>query len=383
MDHATQVALIRRVFSFFDSHTTELAAGPSFNPVAAYTSPQRLAAERDLLFRREPLLVGLSGDLAEPGSYLVADETGVPVLVVRTKEGALRGYVGLCRHRGAPIATGAGRIPGVFTCPYHGWAYDESGRVAAQPCREGFAGIHPDDLALINLPVAERHGLIFARAEEGDAIDVDAHLGGMQHELAPFDLARYVPFARHRSRRRMNWKLIVDTFLEAYHVTTLHARTLSPAIHGSPAAWDSFGRCGRMIAVRRSLTDLRAKPEAEWTILPHAVILYLVFPNTILIHQIDHVEVVRAYPDAADPDLAELVVDVYTPGPVTTEKARRHFQRNLDLLIQVTETEDFLVGEQIQRGFRARPGDSIVYGRNEPGLVHYHQMLAATLGRSA
>ena len=370
---------MHRIFGFLDARTTELGETPYVNPVSSYTSPAQLARERDLLFARQPLFVGLSGDVAQPGDYLVRDDSGLPILVVRDRSGALRAFLGLCRHRGAPVASGAGQSNGRFVCPYHAWTYDDAGQLVAQPCSEGFTGLSAADTSLRPLPVAERYGMIFARQAAGAPVDIDAHLGGAERELAALGLEHYLPFARRSIERAMNWKLVIDTFLEAYHVTRLHAGTLGPAIMGTTAAWDAFGRSSRLVAVRRSIASARQQPESTWNLLEHAVVLYLAFPNTMLIHQIDHLEVVQAYPGAGGPDTAKVVFTLYTPQPVGTDAARRHFQSNFDLLLEVTANEDFRLGEQIQRGFHAPGKHSIVYGRNEPGLAHYHRAIKEAL----
>jgi phenylpropionate dioxygenase-like ring-hydroxylating dioxygenase large terminal subunit len=381
MNHGTQVALLRRIFSYLDAGSTELAEAPYVNRVSTYTSGAQLERERVLLFGREPLFVGLSTDLPLPGAYFVHVETGVPILVVRTPAGAPHAFVAICRHRGAQVATGASTSAGNgrFTCPYHGWTYDDHGRQVSQPCREGFAGVSPDGLGLRPLPVAERYGMIFVRPSGTEPVDIDAQLGGAQDELGPLGLEHYVRFATHTTQRAMNWKLVIDTFLEAYHVPTLHRDTLSPAILGSPAAWDAFGRSSRLVAVRRSISGVRGQPECDWSLLQHAVVLYQLFPNTVLIHQLDHVEVVQAYPGAAGPDSAHIVFTLYTPEAVTGDRARCHFQANFDLLLEVTTGEDFRIGEDIQRGFHADETGTVVYGRNEPGVAHYHRMINSAL----
>jgi phenylpropionate dioxygenase-like ring-hydroxylating dioxygenase large terminal subunit len=379
MDHATQVALMHRIFGLLDRQTTDLVGEPYVNRVSTYTSPEQLVRERNRLFRGEPLLVGLSSDAKKPGAYFAHVETGVPILVVRARAGSLHAFVGLCRHRGATLVSGYGTGSGRFTCPYHGWTYDDHGRLVAQPCAEGFSGISPESLCLTPLPVAEEHGMIFVRPSPGGAIDAGQHLGGAQRELAWLGLGTYARFGRRELRLRMNWKLAIDTFLEAYHVSNLHRKTLRPTILGAPAAWDSFGRCSRLVAVRRSIEEVRRRPESEWNLLEHSVVLYQIFPNTMLIHQIDHVEVVQAYPGEFGPDSSQVVFTLYTPAAVTDEAARRHFQKNFDLLLEVTEKEDFHLGEQIQRGFHVDGHDTVIYGRNEPGLAHYHRMINETL----
>ncbi|HYD49510.1 MAG TPA: Rieske 2Fe-2S domain-containing protein, partial [Terriglobales bacterium] len=131
MNHATQVALTRRILSFLDSGTTELAARPFVNEVSTYTCAEQLQRERTLLFRQQPLFVGLSQDVGSPGSYLVHDDSAVPILLVRRSSGELDAFLDVCRHRGARVVagSGAGTESGRrrFSCPYHGWTYDESG----------------------------------------------------------------------------------------------------------------------------------------------------------------------------------------------------------------------------------------------------------------
>ena len=87
MEHATQVALTKRVIDFVDRNTTELADAVYLNPVSTYTSPEQAEHERELLFRGHPLFFALSCDLPKPGDYRADDLSGVPILVVRANDG--------------------------------------------------------------------------------------------------------------------------------------------------------------------------------------------------------------------------------------------------------------------------------------------------------
>jgi len=383
MHHATQVALIRRILDHLDAGSTDFAGAAFVNDASVYTSPDRLQRERTRLLRREPLFVGLSTEAPEPGSWFEHDVGEVPVLVVRQRDGTLRACANICRHRGAKVASGSGRGPALFTCPFHGWTYDEAGQLVSQPCREGFAGLDAAQTSLLELPVGERHGMVFVRPEPGDPVDVDACLGGAEAELAPFGLERHVLFARQTMERPMNWKLVIDSFLEAYHVPVLHERSLGPTILGHAALWDPFGRGGRMIATRRSVAELRGRREDGWELLPHAVILYNLFPSTIAIYQVDHLEVVQAFPVGNEPGRSRIVFSLYTPGPADNEKARRHFQKNFDLLVGVIDREDFEIAAGAQRSMETGLAAEVVYGRNEPGLAHFHGSMAAALDEGA
>ena len=124
MEHATQVALTRRVLDFVDRNTTELAEAVYLNPTATYTCPEQAERERELLFRGHPLFFGLSCELGKPGDWRADDLSGVPVLVVRAGDGRLRAFLNVCRHRGAKVATGSGSGKRMFVCPYHAFTYD-------------------------------------------------------------------------------------------------------------------------------------------------------------------------------------------------------------------------------------------------------------------
>ncbi len=97
----------------------------------------------------------------------------------------------------------------------------------------------------------------------------------------------------------------------------------------------------------------------------------------------DHLETWRVYPSAngADgDDGCAMYVSLYAPEPISTENARRHWDANMDLLLATVETEDFPLGEDIQRGFHSGAQDAITFGRNETSLAHYHRSMKQAIG---
>lgn len=378
MDHARQVALIRRIFDHLDTRTTTMAGAVYENPVADYTCPDQAAAEARTLFRRRPIVLGLSADLPEPGDYVTCDGTGVPVLAVRGRDGEVRAFANVCRHRGARIAEGRGHVRRAFTCPYHGWSYGLDGALAGQPEPEGFEDVDRDCLGLKPLPAAERYGLVWARPEGDAPVDPDRELSGLERELAPLALDGFHPFRTETRRLGMNWKLVLDTFLETYHFPVLHKETLRDIFVPNCGPFDAYGENLRIVGVRRSIEALREAPEAEWDALPHTTLVHVIFPNTVLVMQAGHVELWRLFP-GADPNESTFELALYAPEPPETEKAERHWQANLDLVLGVTETEDFVVGAEAQRGFASGAQDRILFGRNEPGLQHFHKTVRAAL----
>src|SRR2546426_6854071 len=205
----TRSELAQRLFHYIDSGTTAMAEAMFCNPVSAYTSEERLALERRILFREPPLLVAFSGQLARPGDYLTDDDSATPILVVRSRSGTLNAFANVCRHRGARVTEGCGSGKRAISCPYHGWTYDLDGRLVDIPGEEGFAGLQREQHGLRPLAVAEQHGLVWVRPEPGATIDVDAHLGGLAPELASFGFERWHHFETRTLRPRINWKRAV------------------------------------------------------------------------------------------------------------------------------------------------------------------------------
>ena len=377
-----QLEQSRKLLSHLDSGTTAMADAVYQNPVADYTCPKQLARERELFFRCGPLNIGLSCLVPAPGDYVTHDYAGVPIVLVRQEDGLLRGFLNVCRHRGARLVDGCGNDTRRFTCPYHAWTYAIDGRLVARPDERSFAEIDKDSSGLRELPVMEKYGMIWISPTPGATFDVDALLGGLQRDLAAFRVDRYHHYETRVLKRRVNWKIVIDTFLETYHLNVLHKSTVHPILHSNLATFDAFGRNLRMIGARRTIEKLRELPESEWNLIPYSAMIYVLFPNTLFIMQGDHLETWHVYPVGNDVDESVMYVSLYTPEAATTESAKRHWDRNMELLMATVDKEDFPVSEGIQRGFYSGAQDAILFGRNEPALQHFHRSIKAALAEN-
>ena len=146
-------------------------------------------------------------------------------LVVRGRDGRLRAFLNVCRHRGAKVADGFGTAR-VFSCPYHAWTYDLSGRVRGIPDERCFPGVRAERSALTELPLCEKHGLVWViptpAADAASGFDIDPWLGGLGPQLAAVGFESWHFQDKRLIPETMNWKLIVDTFHEGYHIGFLH-----------------------------------------------------------------------------------------------------------------------------------------------------------------
>lgn len=373
MRHERQVELLERVAGA-GPHLEGLHAPASVvRPASAYTDPGRYERELEVLFRQGPAFFALSGELSEPGSYRADTIGGIPVLVIRQADGSLRALVNICRHRGAPLLAAGSTGDGLrsLTCPYHGWVYGPDGALRGQPLSGGAFDDVTVSCDLLQVSVAEEYGMIFVRAGGRDPIDVDDYLGGAQDDLGSFGLDRYVHIESRTRTWRMNWKLVLDTFSESYHIRTLHKESLFPRFNADCVIFEAFGRNCVSIGLRKDVLDETAKPKDEWSLLPYGTIQYFLVPNGLVVHQIDHVEVWRIEP--LDVRTSRLTTSIFAPTEPDSERTRNYWVKNLDLLLQVTGTEDFPLMESIQANLDSGAMPHLVYGRNEPPLIHYHR----------
>jgi phenylpropionate dioxygenase-like ring-hydroxylating dioxygenase large terminal subunit len=372
MEHASQVRLIRTALEAIDRGEPPLEEHFTRNRADAYTSHERAAREREILFKGHPIVVGFSSEIPNPGDFLSEDLAPVPIMIVRAKDGGLRAFANICRHRGSRLVNECGSGAERFVCPYHAWTYDLDGRLIAIPDEIGFEGLDHSTRGLVALPVAERHGLIFVHPTPGAPLDAGQTLDGLDADIASYGIGRFIHAESRAVTRRMNWKLASDTFWEAYHIRVLHAANVAPLFVRNLALFDPFGRNHRLVGVRKSIEKLRAMPEDKWDILPHATILMNIFPNTVLVMQTDHAEVYRIFPDHDHPNHCTTVVSVLAPEPSPK------WTKTLDLLLGVVE-QDFAIGEGIQRNFESGAIRETVYGRYEGALEHFHRSIREAL----
>ena len=382
MQRTDQIALLKRLLAYVDTKTTALADDVWENDTSVYTDPTHLAREQAELFRKYPLFMGFARDWPEPGNYSTDDHAGVPILISRGRDGVLRAFLNVCRHRGAKVVDGCGKAR-VFSCPYHAWTYDLAGHVMGIPDERAFPQVRQSRDGLKQLPLCEKHGLVWVMATPaGDGattFDIDPWLGGLGPELGAWGFETWTFNDRRLIHEPMNWKIMVDTFNEGYHVGFLHKESLGPILHGNVTDFQAFGPNHRLVFPRKKLERLHGMPEAEWDAMWYSAIVYSLFPNTIFIVQGDHVEVNRMFPVEGRVDRSVMDLALYVPTAPTTDDERTHWSKNMQLILDVVTGEDFPAGRTMQLGFQAGAQTHTVYGRNEPAMIHYHQSLRRAL----
>jgi len=355
----------------------EAALGDGIETLDAslYTDPARFEAEQRAIFDRLPHLLAPSALLPEPNMAVAYDDYGTPLILSRDASGHAHVFANVCRHRGTRLIEAAGVVPAKrIVCPYHAWAYKPDGELTGMPRGECFPGFDKAAHGLVSYPCVEAGGLIwFAKSPHADFTDVLA----LAPDLDAFALADQFVYRRRTHDVAANWKLVIDAFLESYHVQRLHAATIASFFADGITAADSIGRHQRA-AVGRA--DYLAKVDRDdWTALRHAVTYtYQIFPASVVIVSPDYINLLIAMPQSPGRTLVEDVMLI--PEEPATEEAETHWQRSWELLDGGTFAgEDFRAAALAHQGLSSGAIDEVILGTLEHGIVDFHRKVDEAL----
>jgi phenylpropionate dioxygenase-like ring-hydroxylating dioxygenase large terminal subunit len=223
----------------FDASTTDVATACTLPP-EIYTDEAFLAFERHTLFSREWLCVGLASQVPASGDYVTTTANGEPIIVARGKDGVVRAFSAVCRHRGMQVADDTGNC-GTFTCPYHQWVYGLDGRLLGAPAMERTADFDKKQISLPALAVEEWQGFVFVNFDT-DAAPLGPTLGRYEPFLEHYDLEHAVcPGTFTLTDLPWNWKVMFENFNDGYHANRLHhtIQDFCPSrLAAFPVPWD-------------------------------------------------------------------------------------------------------------------------------------------------
>ena len=344
-------------------------------PASAYTDPARFETEKARLFDRLPTVIAPSALLPEPNMAVAHDGFGLPLLLTRDKEGQAHVFWNVCRHRGTRLieADEVQKAPRIV-CPYHAWTYAADGALTGMPRPDTFPGLDRSEHHLRALPSREAGGLIWFAREEADFSDVDA----LAPEFDAFGLAGHHLYRRRVHDVPANWKLIMDAFLEGYHVQRLHAQTIARFFTDGISVADSIGIHQRSAVGR---TEYLARIDhRDWPALRAVITFaYQLFPATIMIMSPDYVNLMVLMPQAVGRTLVEDFMLI--PEQPQTPEERDHWDRSWILLDEgVFGGEDYRAAALGQNGLASGALQQLTLGTLESGIRHFHDQVEKALG---
>jgi phenylpropionate dioxygenase-like ring-hydroxylating dioxygenase large terminal subunit len=327
------------------------------------------------VLRRFPVPFCPSAALPEPGSWLAREAAGVPLVVVRGTDGKVRAFRNACRHRGMQVATGSG-CSRSFVCRYHGWTYNLEGELRHVPHEEGFPGLDKANHGLVPVEASERLGVVFVN-QDGPARGVSAQgddpLGGLNKLLS--DDQRL--FSSTQQEIDANWKILLEGFIEGYHIKSTHPTSFLPYGFDNLNVIDIFGRNSRVTYPFQRIKKLEKVAPAERRVDGLLTYVYHLFPNVLVTVLSRHTNLVVLEPVSVS--RTRQFVYVMTNGGGDDPEALAEARRDAQFVGSTGREEDQAVVQAIQRGLASGANKEFVFGQFESAIVHFHKTLDAAL----
>jgi len=369
--------VLARLTTYIKENDTDQADAVMKVPTSHFTDPERLRLEREYLLGL-PLIVGHVSEVPQPGSFYTRTIFGIPLLVIRQKDGNVAVFQNMCRHRGGRVEQDESGRKSVFMCQYHGWSYTaEEGRLAGVPYADTFGEVDKSCNGLRRFASEVRHGLIFATLKEGEARSVADFLGeDVDRQLAPWNMDESTIFMDHYVPLPVNWKLVVDGTLDPLHAKFLHPKPggVGARSVNHHAVFDRYGYHGKMFMGRKRLQrlidekqELRADSGTIGTVM-------MLYPNNILVEAPDHIELWSIWPDERDPGQAVVHFRFLVRPEILNPEMEARINKSWEVLRDAGMEEDFPMEHFIQENSAQWDG-FLQYGRNEKPTQHLHRRM--------
>ena len=228
-------------------------------------------------------------------------------------------------------------------------------------------------------PAAERAGLIFVGLTPGMLFEIDAFLAGIDRHIAAGEPDR-LHYGGERLIEAPNWKIVMEGHLESYHFASLHRNSIGPTTFNNVGAIDRFGPHLLITVAHKHIVDLLDRPESDWHPLRDGMMTaqYVLFPGasiTLLANGM-MAQMVRPAGEVGR-STNTMVMGFYEPAADTAKQAEQ--SAFLDFIGSVLCDEDYAMGFDIQKGLGSGAQSEAILGRNEPGVIYFHETMREIL----
>jgi phenylpropionate dioxygenase-like ring-hydroxylating dioxygenase large terminal subunit len=351
-------------------------------PTERYTDPAMFELERTHVFGRSWLFVGHESEWPEPGSYRSTSRSGAPIVVVRGDDGVLRAFYDACRHRGAPVTRDACGTARRLTCQYHSWSYGTDGALKAVPDSRNFVDLDLDALALVPVRCETWDGWVFVN-EDLDAPDLIGWLGPVADQMAEIDGPSMRAVGTQVHPLACNWKLMVDAFLEVYHVRTVHPDNAAILYDDRTLTVSMLPNGHSRLTVDKH-DDLRdfpmVSPERDNPAVPllwrQTSTSFGIFPNLVVPMDTGAFTFLCMWPTG--PDTTELELRWYAPAWPDAEVPAEHLERMA--LFDTVMAQDMANMAPIQASIASPGARPFQIGWHERLIHHFHRAIDLAIG---
>lgn len=342
-----------------------------------YYSEAALQKEIDQIFMKEWLLVGRVEEIAKPGDYFTLDVADEPVVVVREKSGNIQAFANVCRHRGVKVAWGSGNKK-YFSCPYHGWVYDTSGKLVDAQYLDKSTAFDKSKCGLPRIKTDLWEGFIFIRFEpEGTSLLETLNKWGFPKVYGPYGMGRMKLARKFALTVPCNWKFLNENLTDIYHIAVLHSQTFGPSQPLDSYRYELFdgGYHGRFVGGTLLPDGKSLFGPIPW--LPEELrsggFSSHLPPNTAWFPRFDHVAITTNWPLTVDTSLAltyQLFPAEHFEQPDFEEKAQKYADFYAAIL-----GEDTGMVTSLQRGIKSRyyePGPASSFEASVMQLIKHN-----------
>ena len=186
---------------------------------ALYNSQAAFDRDLELIFRRHWILAGHASMAAQPGDYFLAELAAESIIIVRGRDGALRAFANVCRHRGSRICSSSQGHASVLVCPYHAWTYNLDGSLRSARHMPADFDRATHGLKPVAIEVVE--GLVFISLGN-TPLSLEFARKAIGEAYAPYGWSGAKVAHRETFAVQANWKLAVENYVECYHCAASH-----------------------------------------------------------------------------------------------------------------------------------------------------------------
>ncbi|WP_170555959.1 ring-hydroxylating oxygenase subunit alpha [Ruegeria conchae] len=348
----------------------------------AYTDPAWHAVDLREIIAKTWQWVCHVEKLRKPGSFVTIEIAGQPVAVVRDREGVLRAFYNVCKHRAHQLLSGEGNTTRIM-CPYHAWVYKLDGQLVRAPHTENLNGFEPKEICLDEVQVEEFCGFVFVNLDR-EASPLSELSGDLETEIrhwAP-DIEELTFAHRLTYDIKSNWKNVVDNFLECYHCPTAHKDfcelvdmdTYKVTTHGIYSS--HMADAGNTTNSAYDVSNATVKTHAVWWLWPNTCIMRYPGRSSMII-----LNIIPAGPDRTL-ETYDFFLETKEPNEAEVETIR--------YLDEVLQVEDINIVESVQKGMNTPAFDAgrIVNdpdgsGMSEHAVHHFHGLVLDAYKRAA
>ncbi len=352
---------------------------------AEYCSPDIYEKELEKIFHRQWLLVGHVSLAAAPGDYYVKQVGPESMIIARDKQGQLRAYFNVCRHRGYRLMSdhAKGCTDG-FVCPYHHWTYDLEGKLRTVPGTRDGQDFDFDAYPLHEAACQVKHGFIFVWLGKETPTSLDDALAHWNNDeqIQVFTPERLKLAHREIYTINANWKAMLENDLECYHCS--HGGHVSLAIACNFQAFYADKQNGQHFPLRDgmltfSMDGQRVSKKSLGNAKDGESAGFLLWPFFCgPVFFVDHAVSLELTPLGVDK--CQFICEWYVHEDAV--EGEDYDAETVSKVFHITNTEDQAFGERNYQGIQSSrfvPG--ALHPRREDGIIAayevYRQMMAA------